>query len=167
MVNKSDNMTSEADRLDDSVCGRISISRWSGLGGGVMMFKFHRLLCAVLVCALVGVAYGAARKIKSFTTFNEPAGADGMAILNIHDGTGQEVQLLVTDFTPDSNYVVHLFHPDFPTNQPEVGIFTTNEVGNGHWHGDIGTLFPWPCLLIYSTVGDQLGEVRAQGCVGS
>ena len=138
------------------------------------MFKFRRLLCAVLVCALVGVAYGAARKIKSFTTCGlavpacaEPADADGMAILNVHDGTGQEVQLMVTGFMANTLYVVHLFHPDFPGNEPEEGTFITNEVGNGTFHRDIGTLAEWPCLRLYSDVNNQLGELRAQGCVGS
>lgn len=131
------------------------------------MFKFRKMLCAVLVCAMVGVSYGAARKIKSFATWNEPSDADGMAILNVHDGTGQELQLMVTGFTSDTEYVVHLFHPDFPGNEPEEGTFITNGVGNATFHRDLGTLLEWPCLRIYVAVDNQLGELRAQGCVGS
>jgi len=134
------------------------------------MFKFRRLLCVVLVCALVGVAYAGARKIKSFTTFNEPPGADGMAILNIHDGTGQEVQLILTDFTPDNEYLPVLWNGiDGPGNSEYNAFHTmnTNGQGNGTWHQDIGVLTPWPCLRIYNVVGDQQADLRAQGCVGS
>jgi len=141
------------------------------------MFRFRKVLCIVLVCALVGVAYGAARKIRTFTTCSEVVtacaespDADGMAIFNIHDGTGQEVQLMVTGFTPDTEYVVRLFDPRAtPGNEPEQGTFITNGVGNGTFHRDIGTLLDWSCLRIYFCV--QVGptvecELRAQGCVG-
>jgi len=115
---------------------------------------------------MVGVAYAGARKIKSFTTFNEPEGADGMAILNVHDGTGQEVQLILTDFTPDNEYLPVLW--DGGTSEVNFfGTFTTNGQGNGTWHQDIGTLFPWPCLRVYNVENNQQGELRAQGCVGS
>ena len=131
------------------------------------MFKFRRLLCVALVFAMVGISYGAARKIKSFTTFNEPEGADGMAILTVHDGTGQEVQLILTGFTPYTDYEPTLW--DGGNNEYNAfGLsITTNEQGNATWHRDIGTLTLWPCLRIYNSVGNQTGELRAQGCVGS
>jgi len=140
------------------------------------MFKFRRLLCVALVCAMVGVAYGAARKIRSFTTCStvvtacaEPTDADGMAIFNIHDGTGQELQLMVTGFSPDADYVVRLFDPlADPGNEPELGILSTNGVGNGSFHQNIGTLLQWSCIRLYSCVqvgNDVECELRAQGCV--
>jgi hypothetical protein len=67
------------------------------------MLRFNKLVCAVVVCAFVGVAFGAAVKIKCFDYLAEPnLDADGMAILNYVQGQGETIlQLVVSDFEPD------------------------------------------------------------------
>jgi hypothetical protein len=89
---------------------------------------------------LVGVAYGAARKITSFTTFGEPAGAEGMAILNYVSGTNETVvQIIVTGFSAGTTYDIEFVGVGFI----EVA-FTTDNQGNGHFHrrvsGDISAV---------------------------
>lgn len=129
------------------------------------MFRSRFLLSLVLVGVVVGGAYGAARKIRSFTTYNESEDADGMAILNVHESTGQELQLMVTGFTPHTDYVVSVCLED-GSNDQQQGILSTNEVGNGTLHSDIGSPLLWPCVRIYLCTGEYC-ELRAQGCVGS
>jgi len=120
------------------------------------MFKFRRWVCLALVCAMVGVAYGAARKIRSFTPMGaELATADGMAILNLADGgvDGQRtiLQVVVSGFTPNSTYYVGVCLPPIPPYFPgtscladEIGqstawiitdpAMTTDEDGSGTFH---------------------------------
>ena len=118
------------------------------------MFKFRRWVCLALVCAMVGVAYGAARKIRSFTPYApESVDADGMAILNLSSGNnfGSDVktilQLVLSDFTPNTTYHIGLIPPGvspFPDGNgqvPGAGIgapITTDEHGNATSHGDGG-----------------------------
>jgi hypothetical protein len=118
------------------------------------MFKFRRLLCVVLVCALVGVAYGAARKIRSFTPMGyELATADGMAIVNVANGglnyPKTIFQVVLSGFTPNTLYDVGIVpygaspYPD-PIGQLDGvwkfnGALTTDENGNGTWHGETPT----------------------------
>ena len=110
------------------------------------MFKVRRWVCLALVCALVGVAYGAARKIRSFTPFApELATADGMAILN-HTGNGDDrtiVQIVLSGFTPFTTYDIGMIPPGVDPNIRELGLggigiaidaITTDENGNGTFH---------------------------------
>ena len=129
------------------------------------MFKFRRLLCAVLVCALVGVAYGAATKIRSFTTWNEPPGADGMAIMNVADSQGMVLLIIVSGFTPNTQYVPAFFDGvnDHKLNQ----YFMTDDKGNAHWNVEAQTLYPWPNLRLYycfyTGEPNPVCELRAEG----
>ncbi len=127
------------------------------------MFKFRRLLCAVLVCALVGVAYAGATKIRSFTTWNEPEDADGMAILNVADSQGLVIQIIVSGFTPDTTYLAAV--SDGVDSDYFLDVFTTDGHGNGRLHYNLSTLFPWPNVRLYHCVGDNnpVCELRAQG----
>lgn len=72
------------------------------------MLRSNRILCAVLVCTVVGVAFAGARRITSFETFDpEPAAADGMAVINYVSGQDRTVvQVILSDFTPNESYVV-------------------------------------------------------------
>ncbi|MEK7731054.1 MAG: hypothetical protein AAB363_04280 [Planctomycetota bacterium] len=125
------------------------------------MFKFRRLLCVVLVCALVGVAYGAATKIKSFTTYNEPDGADAMAIMNIADGQAAIIQVMVNGFSPNTTYFV-FFYDCLGSEQDSGGFFTTDDHGNSTWHINYGGAFPALNLRLYACPGSAC-EIRAQG----
>jgi len=133
------------------------------------MFKFRRLLCVVLVCALVGVAYGAARKIRSFSTFDEPADADAMAIMNIADSQGTVFQVIVTGFTPDTTYWIGRVDDGGDPNAcfpPDVisDPLVTDSNGDATWHVKHGTNFPWSNIGIY-VFNDQTVcyELRALG----
>jgi hypothetical protein len=78
------------------------------------MFKFRRLVCLALVCALVGVAYGAAVKIRSFTPFApEPATADGIGILNYTSPVDDRtlIQIVLNGFTPNTIYDLGIIRP--------------------------------------------------------
>lgn len=72
------------------------------------MLKFNRVWSVLVVCAVVGVAFGAARKITAFQTFDpEPPAADGMAIINYVAGQDKNIaQVILSDFTPNEYYVV-------------------------------------------------------------
>ncbi len=77
------------------------------------MFKFRRLLCAVLVCALVGVAYGAATKIRAFENVAEPGDADGMAIMSYNQGQNYTTnQIILSGLLPNTEYVIVVDEPD-------------------------------------------------------
>ncbi len=158
MVNTADNLGIEAGRSGYSVCCRVSMGRWSGLFGEIAMFKFRRLLCAVLVCALVGIAYGAATKIGSFCPRNgENPSADGMAILNYVPGDNRTVvQLIVSNFSPGVTYNVEFVG---------LGIigsaFMTDSQGNGNFHWNLGGNFSG-AINLYLTMADGAnGELRA------
>ena len=97
------------------------------------MFRFNRLVCVLAVCAVVGVAFGAAVKIKAITPVGEgvtenPNG-DGMVIMNYHPGHNRtEITAAITDFLPDTDYKVDVI--------PGVTFsVTTNPAGNANDHG--------------------------------
>ncbi len=114
------------------------------------MFKFNRLVCVLLACGLVGVVWGAVRKIPSFVVEETLAdcdtgnpiyldmdpNADGMAILNYASGADKTiVQVIVSDFTGAlsiDRYIVRL-SPDVG----DLGTFLVDSQGNGHFHGEI------------------------------
>jgi len=135
------------------------------------MFKFNRVVCALAVCAIVGVACGAAIKIKALTLTDlgmaESPEADGMAIMNYNQGNEQtEVTVAITDFMPDTFYYIAV--------EPGIGgaPVTTNSSGNANYHGVIGwDVCAWePQVCVYVWIdgnGDMLfqeGEKRAAGC---
>lgn len=72
------------------------------------MLRMNRVVCAVLVCAVVSVAFGAARRITSFETFApESIDADGMAIINYVTGEDKTVaQVILSGFDFNETYVV-------------------------------------------------------------
>ena len=142
------------------------------------MIKFRRLLCVVLVCALVGVAYGAARKIRSFTPMGaENATADGMAILNLADGgvdgARTIIQVVLSDFTPDTTYIVGIVPPWAPSPYPdEIGQFpygvwpfidaiTTDQNGNGTLHVQVPGDMSLSNIAVYLYLRDADGVVSA------
>lgn len=129
------------------------------------MFKARRLVCLGLVCAMAGVAYGAAKKITSFTTYNEPADADGMATLNVADSQGLVVQIIISGFNPNADYVLALYDDESGSEYNAFGAFTTDAHGNGRFHTKVGTLFPWPNVRLYRCVGieNPVCELAAQG----
>jgi hypothetical protein len=109
------------------------------------MFKVRRFVCLALVCALVGVAYAAAHKIRTFTPQgSELATADGMAILNFAQGTGGPlgtdgktiVHIMITGFTPFTTYDVDLLSRTQGHNFGP-GILVTDEHGDAQFHGDV------------------------------
>ena len=133
------------------------------------MIKYRRLLCAVLVCVMVGVAYAGATKIKSFTTCSavvaacaEPVDADGMAIINYASVDNKMiVQIVLSGFTPFTTYDIGLIPPGVDPNSFALGLggiaigidaITTDQNGNGTFHGNfpggfnvsnIGIYFPF------------------------
>jgi hypothetical protein len=97
------------------------------------MFKFNRLVCMLAVCAVVGVAFGAALKIKAITPVGdgvtENPDGDGMVIMNYHPGHDQtEITAAITDFVPDRDYKVSVI-PGLTFS------VTTNPAGNANDHG--------------------------------
>ena len=144
------------------------------------MFKVRRFVCLALVCALVGVAYGAARKISSFTpTAAELPTADGMVILNFvanaNDGNGKTiVQMILTDFTPEMTYVWEVLSPSQPPSVP-FGACSPTWFGtvDTDTHGQANLHFELPCdmsdsdILVYAYPGPGNGGLlRACGCQG-
>ena len=138
------------------------------------MFRFNRLLCGLVVCGTVAVAFGAAVKIKAFTPVGngaiESPDGDGMAILNYHPGNDTtEIQFAITDFRPNTVYGVKLESDFGGFSAPEA--IATNVVGNGTYHHTI----PFdrtgnPSVTIYVWDGDtntifdvSADEIRATG----
>ncbi len=136
------------------------------------MFKFRRLLCAVLVCALVGVAYGAARKISSFEPQgSELATADGMAILNFAQGTGGPLgtdgktitHIMITGFTPFTTYDVEFRSPT-QGSFFGIGILVTDDRGDAQFKDSLpGLDISDSALYIYMNMGRAAQELRAIG----
>lgn len=99
------------------------------------MIRFNRVVCALVVCSLVAIAYGKAIKVTSLTAVGESTSecpnADGMAILNYNAGQARtEVQLAITDFLPNTEYTA-----DVVTIHGGPSLrFTTNARGNGQGH---------------------------------
>jgi hypothetical protein len=104
-------------------------------------------------------------KIKAITPYNgESSDADGMAILNYHNGNNlTEVQVAITDFTPGVTYgVVVSGVNDFGDRQrcfDYSAAITANPAGNGAFHGTCpsgeGDLSADPIVIIYVDDGDQ------------
>lgn len=128
--------------------------------------KSRKLICAVLVCAMVGVAYGAATKIKSFTTCSavvaacaEPVDADGMAIINYANVDNKMIiQIVLSGFTPSTTYDVGLIPPDVDPNSYEQGLggigigidaITTDLHGNANLHANFPGGFTVSNIGIY------------------
>ena len=74
------------------------------------MFKFNRLVCALLVCTVVGSAFGGAVLLREFHIDNPdvmPVEADGMAMLNyVAQQDKTIVQLIVSGFGTQGWYAV-------------------------------------------------------------
>ncbi len=103
------------------------------------MFRFNRVVCALLVCGCVGFAYAKAIKVVSLTPVGagvtESPDADGMAILNYNVGqTRTEVQLTITDFLPNTEYTADVLAIGGPSLR-----FTTNARGDGQGHSVAAT----------------------------
>lgn len=72
-----------------------------------------RLAIAVVACACVAVAYGAAVKITSFAAFGPDSSGDGMAILRHVQGQDNTVaQIILSGLSPNTEYVVALREPN-------------------------------------------------------
>ena len=72
-----------------------------------------RIAFVLVVCAVVGVAFGAATKIRWFANIAEPnPDADGMTILSYVQGQDNIVaQVILSDLVPNTQYVVALRWP--------------------------------------------------------
>ena len=141
------------------------------------MFKVRRFVCLALVCALVGVAYGAARKIRSFTPMGaELATADGMAILNFADsailnGGKTILQVVVSGFTPNTTYSVGVCLPYFTCIVDEIGqtngawiihnALTTDDDGSGTFHYEFPGDYSSSNVALYIYLRDAEGVVSA------
>jgi hypothetical protein len=137
------------------------------------MFKVRRFVCLALVCALVGVAYGAAQKISSFTPQgSELATADGMAILNFAQGTGGPlgtdgktiVHIMLTGFTPFTTYDVE-FRSRALGSFYGMGILVTDDHGDAQFKDQLPTIdISDSDLYVYVNVGRAAQqELRAVG----
>lgn len=105
------------------------------------MFRFSRLLCGITLFSAVGIAMGAAVKIKGFDTSYgmESSDADGMAILNYVQGQDEtKVQIIMSGFTPNTNYLF-TFQSDSHCMAPGGGLIT-DEHGHATFHGEIPNL---------------------------
>ncbi len=101
------------------------------------MLKFNRVVCALVVLALVTVVYAKAVKVTALTpTATENATADGMVIVNYNAGLGvTEVQVALTDFNAGTTYAVLV-----EGSGAGAGLFiTTNPSGNGSGHSRAAT----------------------------
>lgn len=143
------------------------------------MFKFNRLVCAVLVCTCVAIAYGAATKIRSFVPqgFENPE-ADGMAILNYASGQDETiVQIILSDFTPEIAYDVVFVSPTHLFEPKEFGVLITDKHGHGNLHVTISAPLSPPAppgengdwtdanIEIWINLGTiDPDELRAVGC---
>ena len=137
------------------------------------MLKFRRLLCVVLVCALVGVAYGAARKISSFAPQgSEPATADGMAIFNFAQGTGGPngtngktiLNIMITGFTPFTTYDVEFRSPT-QGSWISGGVLVTDEDGDAKFKDEFPMLDISDSdiyIYLYGTEGTDLRAIGLQ-----
>lgn len=102
-----------------------------------------RIAFVLVVCAVVGVAYGAAVKIRSFETYSpESLDADAMAILNYASGNDKTiVQIIMSDFTPGATYDLRL--TDGVNERLDFDAITTDEHGHATYHnefsGDVST----------------------------
>lgn len=109
------------------------------------MLKFNRVVCALAVCACVGVAFGAVR-ITNFDISEPDPNADAMAILAYASGRDiTNVQIMVSDFTPGAIYDVDLVDSAGERCFASFEAFVANSEGHGNAHlqfvGDVTTCF--------------------------
>ena len=139
------------------------------------MFKFNRLLCVVLVCALAGFAYSKAVKSKELIAAG--LGGDlnpdvsGMIIMNFHDSAtpATEVVISVKGLAANTTYGVQI-----APGETNPLAFTTNEEGHGGYHAKVNFPFdisPWAVVRVFewdgvlNTIGEvTYQELRAYGC---
>jgi len=130
------------------------------------IMKYRRLLGAVFVCAMVGVAYGAANKIKSFAPQgSELSTADGMAMLNFANGHGGKTirHLMITGFTPFTSYDVEFRSPT-AGSWFAGGILVTDQNGDAKYKDEFpGLDISDSDLYIYVNLGQAGEELRAVG----
>jgi len=140
------------------------------------MFRFNRLVCLVLVCALAGLAYSKAVKSRELTAAGLGGelnpDVDGKIIMAFHDSAtpATEVQLNVKGLAPDVTYGVQV-DPGFS----DPLAFTTNAQGIGTYHGIVGfpmdiTAFAVVRIFLWDGIVSNIDEVtfqelRAYGCV--
>jgi len=89
-----------------------------------------------------------------------------MAILNVSQGQGLVVQLILTGFTPNTSYAPALYDDGTDSEYNAFGDFIlTDDNGHANVHFEVSTLAPWPNLRLYHCVGDEnpTCELRAQG----
>ena len=113
------------------------------------MFRFSRLVVAVMLVSVAAVAWGAV-KIPSFVIEESHMtcsgvsrlielheDADGMAILNYVGGQQNKtvVQVIINDFHGDPILNSRYFVKMNPGDGFEVGTFLVDSQGNGHFHG--------------------------------
>jgi hypothetical protein len=74
----------------------------------------RRVVFVLVVCSCVGIAFGAATKIRWFENIAEPnPDADGMAILNYVQGQNNiSAQIILSDLLANAQYVVTLREPN-------------------------------------------------------
>jgi len=139
------------------------------------MLKFNRIVCALIVCVCIGVVYGRAVKIFSFTAtaagMIDSPDVDGMAIFNVKilehaDGSRQEftnVQVSFTDLLGNKDY--------FITVDPgliEIPV-TTNAAGNVQIQGiinfDVFSGGNIATVSIWRDINETITEI-ASGCTG-
>jgi len=138
------------------------------------MFRFNRVVCALAVCVAVGAALGAAVKIKVLDTSMglEGPDADGMIILNYNQGQDETiVQLAITNFTPNTNYLFTLESASHCL-RPGGGVIT-NDQGHATLHMTIPALPPildcpaeggdWSDADVIFRTGSDDGPVHAIG----
>jgi hypothetical protein len=137
------------------------------------MFKVRRFVCLALVCALVGVAYGAAHKISSFVPQgSELATADGMAILNFAQGTGGPLgtdgktilNIMITGFTPFTTYDVEFRSPT-AGSWISGGVLVTDEDGDAKFKDEFPMLDISDSdvyIYLYGTSGADLRAIGLQ-----
>ena len=82
----------------------------------------------------VGFAFGAAKKIRAFVpTAAECAEADGMAILNFSNDGKTIIQIIISDFTPNTSYDLQLVTPG-GLILSAGGVLVTDDKGHATAH---------------------------------
>ncbi len=128
------------------------------------MLKFNRVICALLVCACVGVAFGAVRITDFMISNEEGANPDAMAILAYASGRDiTNVQIIVSDFTPNTLYDVDLVDSEGGRCFANFGVLFTNTEGHGNAHlklnGDVTS-----CNVeIWVDLDEGAANLRAKG----
>ena len=113
----------------------------------------RRVAFVLVVCSCVGIAFGAATKIRWFDNVAEPnPEADGMAILNYVQGQDNIMaQIILSDLLPNTPYVITLRDPDtwhlegtdavvdngfFPISAGTSGELVSNNQGHLTFHSE-------------------------------